>query len=99
MRRAYFDIETTAVDNWSTLEGMDKIHCISVLSEDDNKCLSFSGETGVACTLEYNNNTGRLHEQNTYFESNSDGNMVDPNLLPVEPASQSTPHGGKNGPF
>ena len=45
MRRAYFDIETTAVDNWSTLEGMDKIHCISVLSEDDNKCLSFSGDS------------------------------------------------------
>tara|TARA_R110000764_G_scaffold21925_1_gene55026 strand:- start:2884 stop:4710 length:1827 start_codon:yes stop_codon:yes gene_type:complete len=50
MRRAYFDIETTAVDNWSTLEGMDKIHCISVLSEDDNKVVSFSGDsvkTGV----------------------------------------------------
>ncbi len=45
MRRAYFDIETTAVDNWSTLEGMDKIHCISVLSEDDNKCLSFIGDS------------------------------------------------------
>ncbi len=59
----------------------------------------FSGETGVACTLEYNNNTGRLHEQNTYFESNSDGNMVDPNLLPVEPVSQFTPHGGTNGLF
>ena len=27
----------------------------------------FSGETGVACTLEYNKHTGRLHEQNTYF--------------------------------
>ena len=45
MRRAFFDIETTAVDNWTTLEGMDKIHCISVLSEDDGKCVSFSGNS------------------------------------------------------
>ena len=43
MRRAYFDIETTAVDNWSTLEGMDTIHCISILSETDNTVVSFSG--------------------------------------------------------
>ena len=29
----------------------------------------FSGETGVACTLEYNKQTGRIHEQNTYFSA------------------------------
>lgn len=29
----------------------------------------FSGETGVACTLEYNKHTGRIHEQNTYFSA------------------------------
>jgi len=45
MRKAYFDIETTAIDNWSTLEGLEKIHCISVLSTEDNKCVSFSGES------------------------------------------------------
>lgn len=61
MRRAYFDIETTAVDNWATLEGMDKIHCISVLSEDDNKCLSFSGDSvkeGVAYLVQHDEVVG-----------------------------------------
>ena len=56
MRRAYFDIETTAVDNWVTLEGMDKIHCISVLSEDDGKCISFSGDgvkEGIAYLVQH----------------------------------------------
>ncbi len=31
----------------------------------------FSGETGVACTLEYNKHTGRIHEQNTYFDADN----------------------------
>ena len=45
MRTAFFDIETTAVDNWSTLDGMDKIHCMSVLSADDGKVISFEGNS------------------------------------------------------
>lgn len=36
----------------------------------------FSGETGVACTLEYNKHTGRIHEQNTYFDNNSTESAV-----------------------
>ena len=45
MKTAFFDIETTAIDNWSTLEGLDRIHCISVLTEEDNKCVTFSGDS------------------------------------------------------
>ena len=61
MRKAYFDIETTAVDNWATLEGMDKIHCISVLSEDDSKCVSFSGDSvkeGIAYLVQHDEVVG-----------------------------------------
>ena len=61
MRRAYFDIETTAVDNWVTLEGMDKIHCISVLSEKDNKCISFSGTSileGISYLIQHDEVVG-----------------------------------------
>ena len=61
MRRAYFDIETTAVDNWVTLDGMNKIHCISVLSEDDNKCISFSGDgvkEGIAYLVQHDEVVG-----------------------------------------
>ena len=60
----------------------------------------FSGETGVACTIEYNPNTGRLHEQNNYFEDTTNNNVVDPNLLPVGFSGGSTPpEGVTNDPF
>ena len=42
MNTAYFDIETTAVDDWTTLEGMDKIHCVSIGT--DKGTTTFSGE-------------------------------------------------------
>ena len=61
MRRAYFDIETTAVDNWATLEGMDKIHCISVMSMDENKCLTFTGDSvkeGIAYLVQHDEVVG-----------------------------------------
>ncbi len=35
MKTAIFDIETTAINNWSTLEGLTAIHCLVI--QDENK--------------------------------------------------------------
>lgn len=58
----------------------------------------FSGETGVACTLEYNQHTGRLHEKNTYFDADDTQPITNDNS-----AGESTESiafmGGSNEPF
>jgi twinkle protein len=58
----------------------------------------FSGETGVACTLEYNQHTGRLHEKNTYFDADDTQPITNDN-----DAGESTESiafmGGSNEPF
>lgn len=55
----------------------------------------FSGETGVACSLEYNTHTGRLHEKNNYFE----GDNVSGTSGAVIDTGGSEAEGGSNDPF
>lgn len=60
----------------------------------------FSGETGVACTLEYNTKTGRLHEKNNYFEGDPSFDLDADPILDVGHAGGSTqPEGVTNEPF
>ena len=56
----------------------------------------FSGETGVACTLEYNKHTGRLHENNTYFDADN-SQLTTTNDSAGEPTKSIAIMGGAEG--
>ncbi len=43
MKAAIFDIETTAIDNWSTLDGLKKAHCL-VVQDENNKVHRFRND-------------------------------------------------------
>ena len=45
MNTGFFDIETTAIDDWTSLEGLKKIHCISIGTE--NNVITFSGDNVI----------------------------------------------------
>ena len=40
----FFDVETNPVENFTNLNGLDKIHCISIYNPTLGRVITFSGD-------------------------------------------------------